>query len=376
MPISAAHPSRVRKRHWLVVLSFIIMVASPAAATAWYLWTRAADQYASFVGFSVRMEETGSAIEILGGITDLSGSSSSDTDILYEFLQSQELVRRVDDHLDLRRIWSRGDPAIDPVFAYHPPGAIEDLVAHWDRKVRIYYDNGSGLIDLRVLAYDPADAQRIAQLIFEESSAMINALSDVAQEDAISYARDELSQAENRLTAARVALTAFRNRTQIVDPTIDTQGQMGLVSTLQAQLAEALIELDVLRETTRENDPRIVQVERRVTVIENRIAQERAVLGTGANGDSAFADLVGEYERLAIDREFATQAYTAALAAFDAARNDARRQSRYLAAHVQPTLSETAQYPKRGLLFGMITVFAILIWSVVVLVGYSLRDRR
>ena len=55
----------------------------PALVTAFYLWTRAADQYASDVAFSVRTEEKGSAIELLGGITELSGSSSSDTDILY-----------------------------------------------------------------------------------------------------------------------------------------------------------------------------------------------------------------------------------------------------------------------------------------------------
>ena len=38
------------------------------------------------------------------------------------------------------------------------------------------------------------------------------------------------------------------------------------------------------------------------------------------NGDSgAFADLVGEYERLAVDLQFAEQSYTAAMAAYDAA---------------------------------------------------------
>lgn len=372
----AASPARPRRRHWGVLVSFLLMVALPAVLTAWYLWTRAADQYASRVGFSVRTEEAGSAIELLGGITEISGSSSSDTDILYEFLQSQELVAALDAELDLRSIWSRVSPDRDPVFAYRAPGTIEDLVAHWQRKVRIYYDSATGLLDLRVLAFDPGDAQAIAQAIFDASSAMINELSAIAREDAIGYARDELQQAEARLTEARVALTAFRNRTQIVDPTIDTQGQMGLVTNLQAQLAEALIELDILRETTRENDPRIAQAERLIAVIENRIAEERAVLGTSGPGGGAFADLVGEYERLVVDQEFAEQAYTAALATFDAARNEARRQSRYLAAHVRPTLAESARYPERLLLLSMITLFAFLIWAVIVLVGYSLRDRR
>ena len=375
-PTPAARPARIKRRHWLLALSFVVLVLVPIGVAAAYLWTRAADQYISRVGFSVRTEEASSAIELLGGITSLSGSSSSDTDILYEFLQSQELVRYVDNELDLRGIWSRVDPAQDPYFAYHAPGTIEDLVDHWGRQVRIYYDGGTGLIDLEILAFDPEDARAIAQMIFAESNAMINELSAVAREDAISYARDELEQAQARLTEARVALAEWRNENQTVDPTADTQGQMGLVTNLQAQLAEALIELDLLEDTARENDPRVTQAERRITVIENRIAAERAVLGTDASTGIAFADLVGEYERLRVDQEFAEQAYTTALAAFDGARNEARRQSRYLAAHVRPTLAEASEYPDRPAALATIAVFLFLTWTVLALIAYSLRDRR
>ena len=375
-PSPAVKPAAPKRRHALILISFLVMVVAPMAVAAWYLWTRAVDQYASQVGFSVRTEEASSAVELLGGITSLSGSSSSDTDILYAFLQSQGLVARIDQALDLRAIWSRADPELDPIFAYRAPGTIEDLVEHWGRMVRIYYDSSTRLLDLEVRAFTPEDAQTIARTIFEESSAMINALSEIAREDAISYARDELEQAQDRLSDARVALANWRNANQTIDPTADTQGQMGLVTNLQAQLAEALIQLDLLQETAREGDPRITQAERLISVIEDRIEAERAVLGTSRDGQSGIADLVGEYERLLVDQEFAERAYTTALAAFDAARNDARRQSRYLAAHVRPTLPERAQYPDRPMVIATIGLFAFLIWAVMVLLAYSLRDRR
>jgi capsular polysaccharide transport system permease protein len=379
LPVPPPAPAaRARTRHWIVLFSFLLMVAAPVSLTGWYLWTRAADQYASNVGFSVRKEEVGSAIELLGGITEISGSSSSDTDILYEFLQSQELVAAVDADLDLRRIWARGNPDTDPVFAYHPPGTIEDLQAYWARMVRIYYDSGTGLLDLRVLAFDPQDAHAVATRIYARSSAMINQLSAVAREDAIGYAREELTQAEDRLREARVAIQAFRNRTQIIDPTIQTQTQSGLIGALESQLAEAQIELQLLRATARDSDPRITQTELKIEVIERQIASERAELGleNDASGGSSVADLVGEYEALAVDLEFAQQAYTAARATFDAARNEARRQSRYLAAHVSPTRAERAQYPDRVMILGLIALFLTLFWAVTVLVAYALRDRR
>lgn len=371
-----ANPARLRRRHRGVILSLVLFVLMPGGAAGWYLWTRAADQYASLVAFSVRKEEVSSAIELLGGITQLSGSSSSDTDILYEFIQSQRLVARIDERLDLRSIWSW--PENDPVFTYAGPGVIEDLVRYWPRMVQISYDSGTGLMEVRTLAFRPEDATAIAAAIYEESSAMINELSDIAREDSVRYARDELDRAVERLRSARLAVTEFRNRTQIVDPSVDLQTQAGLLGTLQTQLAEALIDLDILRETAQASDPRITQAERRVRVIEDRLAEERRKLGIGEDAaqGAVYADLVGEYESLSVDREFAEQSYTAALASYDAAQAEARRKSRYLAAHILPTLAESAQYPRREVLLALISTFLFGLWSIVVLVYFSLKDRR
>ncbi len=259
--LPAARPARMRGRHWLALLSFLLLVGVPTGTTAWYLWTRAADQYASTVGFSVRREEGGSALELLGGITALSGSSSSDTDILYEFLHSQKLVADMDAALDLRGVWSLPGQSWqegDPWFSFDPAGTIEDLVAYWKRMVQISYDSGSGLIEVRVLAFRADDATRISQAILDRSSVTINDLNAIAREDGIRHAREELDVSVERLRTARAAVTQFRNEHQLVDPTIDLQTQAGLIGTLQGQLAEALIDVDLQRDTTSETDPHLV----------------------------------------------------------------------------------------------------------------------
>ncbi|SMX32696.1 capsule biosynthesis protein [Octadecabacter ascidiaceicola] len=370
-------PARRKRRHVFLLLSLIWLVFVPVAISAYYLWGMAADQYASRIAFSVRSEEQSSPIELLGGITDLSGSSSSDTDVLYVYLNSQELVAKVNDRVNLTRIWSKVSVDQDPVFAYDPSGTIEDLHRHWERKVDIIYDSGTQLIEMRFLAFEPEDARTIAVAVLAESTAMINNLSTLAREDAVGYAREDLETSLARLRTARQALTLFRNRTQIVDPTIDTQNQMGVLVTLQQQLADALVEGDLLRDTTSDGDPRITQANRRVEVIQNRIDAERQKLGLGNEGEGGvvFADLVGEYEGLIVDREFAEVAYTTALASFDGAQAEARRQSRYLAAHVQPTLAQKAQYPERLKMLLLIALFCSLTWCVFCLVYYSLRDR-
>ena len=85
---------------------------------------------------------------------------------------------------------------------------------------------------------------------------------------------------------------------------------------------------------------------------------------------------MGDYERLSVDREFAETAYRAAQLAYDAAQADARRQTLYLAAHIAPTLAESAQFPQRQSIFGTVVMFLFLVWSIAAMVCYSVRDRR
>ncbi|WGH80218.1 capsule biosynthesis protein [Jannaschia ovalis] len=369
-------PAARRGRHVLLALSFVALVLLPAALAGWYLFTRAADQYASRTAFSIRTEEARSAVALLGGIADLSGSGVSDADVLDDFIRSQRMVAEVDAAIDLRAIWSR--PADDPVFGYPTPGTIEDLTDHWARMVRVSHDPATGLISIRALAFTPADATAITRAILARSGELVEALSDIAREDALRDARITLDDAVAQLKDARAAVTRFRNRNQLVDPTAESGSRTTLIGQLEQQLAAALIELDLLRERTRDGDPRIAQARLTVGVIEDRIAQERAKLGLGgATGDgAAFADVVGEYERLQVDREFAEQSYTAALAGLEVARAEARRQSRYLAAHIRPTTPESARHPQRILLLGLVALFAAMLWALGTLAIYALRDRR
>jgi capsular polysaccharide transport system permease protein len=372
-----AQPAGMRRRHWGLVLSFVILVLLPILGSAAYLWGRAVDQYASTTGFTVRTEE-GTSNSVLDGVLQFAGSTAgSDSDILYEFIQSQELIAAVDRTVDLRAIYTR-NWAEDPVFSLWPDASIEDLVWYWNRVVRISHDASTGLIELRILAFTPEEARTVARAIVDESQRMINDLNATAQQDLRRYAEDDLQEAVERLKAAREALTAFRTRTQIVDPTADLQGQMGVVNNLQQQLAEALIELDLLVGTTSPDDPRITQAQRRIDVIRDRIAREResfAVEEVGGIG-ADYPTLMAEYESLSVDREFAEETYRVALAALDVARDRASRQTRYLAAYIRPTLAQAPEYPQRWVLLGLIALLLVLSWSILSLVYYSIRDRR
>ncbi len=376
-----ASPAQMRKRHYGLIVSFAVLVLAPAGLAAGYLYTRAVDQYASTMAFTVRTEDiTSSAADLLGGLGagfgGSGGSAGSDADILYEFMKSPDLVRRIDDRLDLHALYGRYYDT-DPVFSFDVKGTIEDLTDYWTRMVRVSYDS-SRLMEVRTLAFTPEDARAIAEAVFAESSTMVNALSEIARNDSTRYAAEDLETATVRLTNAREALTLFRLANEIVDPQADIQSQMGLLSSLQAQQTEALISLDLLGDSIGPGDPRREQAQRRLQVIEERIAEERQKFGAGGEGPGGetYAATIANFERLSIEREFAERTYASALSAFDNAKAEATRQSRYLAAYIKPTLAEQAEYPQRARLVGMVAMFAFLTWVIGALIYYSLRERR
>jgi len=369
----------MKRRHYGMVFALVLMVLLPVAVAATYLYGFAEDQYASTAGFTVRADEGGSATDLLGGLAQFAGGSTTgDADILFEFIESQEIVQRLDDDLDLVGHYSAPFDR-DPVFALSPDASIEDLVDHWQSVVRVSFEQSSGLIDLRVLAFDPEMAHAIATAIVEESQVLVNELNEQARLDSMRFAEADLETAIARLRTAREALTEFRTRTQIVDPTSDLQGRMGVLSNLQQQLAEALIELDLLAENSANpSDPRVVQAQRRIDVIRNRIVQERqnfTLDDVGSNGED-YPTLMAEFEGIVVDREFAEESYRAALTALDVARTNASRQSRYLAVFISPTFPESPGYPRRELILALTALFSVLAWAISALIFYSVRDRQ
>lgn len=365
----------MRGRHYGIIAWFLMAVILPTLLAAIYLSTVAHDQYSSRVSFSIRSQEISNPLEALSGIGQLATGSSSEADIVYEYIRSQKLLADLSSRVDLEAIYSK--PDFDPVFAYSPGQPIEELLKYWRRMADVTYDPGTGLMDVEVFAFAPDDAAEIAAAVLTVSGELVNELSSIARADTTRHAEYELEQARDRLKQARLKIRKLRDREGIVDPRANLESQMGILTALQQQLATELINFDLLAETTGSADPRLEQTNRKIEAIRARIRNEREKIASGNDSsDEALAAIVGNFETLVVDREFAEQAYTAAAAAYDTALSEARRKSRYLAAHVPPTLAESSQYPRRFLICSVIFGLGLLFWVVTTLGYYAARDRR
>ena len=205
---------------------------------------------------------------------------------------------------------------------------------YWNRMVQVDLESHAGIIHVRANAFTPEDATAIASAILAESSALVNRLSDQAREDAVRFAREELAEAEDNLRDLRAKLADFRRANRLVDPAADVAGQMGLSERAAGRARQgdgrARPAPELRRPGRPAGDPGRAADQRH----QRRASTPSAARSASRGAEPALADVVGTYEELKVDLEFASAAYTQALAALTAARAEARRQSRYLAPHV------------------------------------------
>tara|TARA_R110000751_G_scaffold12896_4_gene44114 strand:- start:5089 stop:6720 length:1632 start_codon:yes stop_codon:yes gene_type:complete len=379
-----ARRRRIWSRVWLW-LSFLVMVAAPSGTAGWYLNTVAADQYASQVSFAVRSLEGGlpsPLTEFFGGGAD---STAGDSEMLFEYLQSQPLVERVQNDVDLVALYNR--PEGDWLFSMGQDRTIEEMVDYWNRAVTVSYDTGAGIIYVEARAFRAEDAQDVATSVLEASYDLINSLSTDARQDAVQYAEADLTQAEDRIRRTRLALQEFRSSQGTADISSDITQQMALISQLRSARSQAQADYDSRKDMLGADSPTLSALRRRLASLDAQIAEEEARIADAPSlpgevstaipgARPTLAEAAGEQERLQVELELATNMYTAAQSSLEAAKAEARRTQRYLATHIQPTLAQEAAYPRRIVWTLAVFVGLLLTWSIALLVVGSIRDRN
>lgn len=368
-------PQALRRR--IVAASFVICVIIPALFGAFYYAFIASDRYVSGAGFAIRSMDVASGGDAFSTFTGIAnaGSTSSDSYILLKYVKSRDIVERLEKDFSLRVAYSgkgdflsRLDPEID----------IENLVEYWAGVISTSFDNTSGIITFKVEAFTPEDAERIANLVLGYSRELFNVLSERARSDAVAYAEGEVARAETRLRGALERLRNFRENEQSIDPQKSAQLQIEIVGSLEKQLLETRARLSALEGTVDAESPSVRTLRRQAQALEEQMAAKQAEIskGSGAQGGQAAAlsGLLAIYDTLEVERGFAQQAYASALSSLEKARVEAGRQQRYLAVYSTPGTPEYPLYPRRLLIVLLLTGGLAVIWSIGVLIAYSIRD--
>lgn len=343
--------------------NFLLIVMLPTLIVAGYYYLIAADQYESEAHFMIRSSEGGSntptgfgsLLGLAGGMTQSQGEALSVAD----YLESHDAVARLNRDIDLVQRFRR--PEADLLSRLATPNPTpERLLKYYKGKVLVLYNRDTGIAKLTVRAFRPDDSLQIIQRLMAMGEQRVNVLNARSYTDGIASARRQLDLAEAAVSGIQSTLTNFRQSQADIDPEGSGKAQIGLVSTLRANLAAAQSQLETMGAFVNHGSPQYVAMQRQVQSLQSQLAAQsgRLASGSGSSGGSIARDL-GGYEKLRLRQEFAGKRYEAAAAAYEQARDRAQRQQLYLVKVVEANLPVKSEYPERGRI--VLTVFLALL---------------
>jgi len=366
-------PSYLR-RHSLLLLCVVL----PTLLSTIYYGLIASDIFVSEAKFVVRSPNKKSAASGLGAMLEgagFSGFSRAQDDIhtVREYVSSRDALVYLNDKLKLSEAWS--SRKIDLFIRFNPlgwDGSNEALFEYYGKRVNVAVDSATGITTLTARVFSADQAFEINQILLGQAEHIVNVLNDRGRNDLIRFAENEVQTAEEKAKSAASALSNFRNTQAVVDPERQTQLHYEHISRLQEELVKTRSQLVQLK-VFAPKSPHPPALELRQKTLENEIQKEMQQI-TG--GENSLASKAAEYERRALDREFAEKQLASALASLEVARNEAQRQQLYLETISKPNLPDEATLPKRfrGILTTL--VLGLVAWGILSMLLAGVREHQ
>ena len=372
-------PLPAPRRYGGTFLSFLLMVALPVCVAAIYYFFIASNQYVSEFKFAVRDAKAAQGSPAGGSIADMmtlagSGPNTLESYMVTEYLKSEAAVQELEQRIDVRKLYGR--PEIDWLGRFDPSKPIELFTSYWNRRITTQYDQITGIGSARVRAYTPEDTYLIAKTLVAMSEQLINELATRPQRDSVRSAEMEVKRAEDRLKGVTARLTAYRNSEQVIEPTANVvTSNIQLATTLRAQLIQLQTELSSLkRQNLDPKAPMILTLQSRIKSTREQLASVEGEVGNSREGGNTLSKVMGDYEQLDLERQFALDSVKKALATLDDARSRTVYQVMYVTPFVVPNLPQSSTYPQRLFFVGLVFMGCLLFWTAGLLFFRSVRE--
>jgi capsular polysaccharide transport system permease protein len=352
----------------------MIIVVLPTLLAAIYFGAVASDVYTSESRFLVRSPQkpqSGGTVNLLlqsSGFTH----SQDDTYSVRDYILSRDALKELDAKLKIRSRF--GSDKID-VFNRFPGvfgfgTSFEQFYRYYGDHVSVEYDPLSSISVLTVKAYTAKDAYDINSLLIDISERLVNTLNDRSRRDLISFADNEVKLASDKAKDASLALLSYRSSQSIFEPDKQAALQLEGVAKIQQELIATEAELAQVKRLSPDN-PQIGGLNSRAESLRRAISSEASKV-TSSNG--SFSARAPNFERLALDVEFADKQLGVALAELESARSEAQQKQLYLERLVQPNLPDKAMSPRRVRSTFTVFMISLIAWGVASLLVASIKE--
>lgn len=356
----------------LALRLLLTCVLLPTLVVFLYLSLVASDIYLAEAKFAIRSQNQQQSLDMLSTFFRTNSSSLSDSYIVQNYIQSMDMINKVDAKLHIQDHYANRSHDIWYRLTQNP--TQDEMLRYWGWAVVTTFDPDTSIMTVQVKAFSPQMAREVCQAILDASEALVNAMNDRARTDAISLARAEVERAEARIREAHEAMRQYRERTVILDPQAVASGLYGLVNQLEGEITKTTAELAEATTYMQTDSPRVVMLQNRLAVLQKQLQSEKARLASQMQGDKPLSALVSEFQSLTLEEEFAQKQLTSAMTSLETARVQAESKNLYVESFQKPMVPDESLYP-RPVVFSLVFMLAAaVLLGLVSLIVAAIRE--
>lgn len=359
-----------------VLLKNTFLVATTAIVLAALYWGFiASDRYVSEASIEIeRTDLMGAGTFDFGSlISGVGGARSKDQLLLREYLRSLDMLKRLDEKLDLRGHYS--DTSRDPLSRMWGKDRRQEIFyQHYLSRTSVELDEYSGLLHIKVQAYEPKIAKAITEMLVREGERYMNELGHAVARDQVAFLETQVTEMGLRAISTRKELLAFQNSKGILSPQSLAETLQSTLNRLESQLTDLKARRAALLGYLSPEAPGVIDLNLQIQAIEKQLVLEQDRL-TSPKAKTLNAT-VEEYQRLEMSAKFAEDVYKTALVALEKGRLEALRTLKKVAVLQSPSMPDYPLEPRRIYNIVAFTLAALLLAGIVHLLAAIIRDHR
>lgn len=356
-----------------------LFLALPIVVAASYLYLIAPDAYQVDTVLAIRNPSNNVAMSggSMQGVASALGNSGQgyaeravdESFAVVNFIRSREAFEELDKSMKLSERFMSGK--IDWFHRLSPEEQFEARYKNYLAHMSVSYSDIEGQITLTTDAYDPETAYTMAKELARISEKLVNQFNERARTDLIHLAQVQLTEAEDELRTAMLAMTDLQIKNGMLDPSEEATSFGQIIASLREQVAVKRAELGALTSNSAPDSPRAVEIRNMLASLEAQIRTEQNRL-TGRT--DALAPLISQFKLLGINMQLAQQKYNSAAAMLQSAILQSEHQKLYVVNVVSPTVPLESTIPRRfRILLGVVAV-TFMAWLIARLIIASIRD--
>ena len=371
--------ARLRRRHYVLIATFVLFVIVPTALAGFLSWNFAGSLRKVTASVTVQEHSLGSFGDSESTSAKLQtafkGSGGEETAIVRQLVLSEDFYRTIRDQVDLSQIWPQDRLVPYLPTRYDPDASAEEGHDFWRNMVAVHLGSRDQIIRVSVTAFDQQSAEELLRAIRVEAERRLNVARTATLKAAVVEAERRVEELRAKSDQDRRRLTEFRLQNRTIDPAVlmglDVEFKTFLRS-MQAseEIRLAEIEASVTREQelTRSAGDRLAAIRAYL----NDPERSRGKVVTPAE----ITDLIAIYQPLLTEAEMSGLSLRMAELGIMRYNQELESTKVFLSSVTGGSMASIELFPQFWPTLLVVAMGSLVLWIILLLTFYGIRDRK